>query len=404
MWKKTVGLVAAGLLTATGGAGASYAAMNDQVSLSVDGVVSSEGTLAPTVGAYLEQSGIALGERDVVEPAADAPIDGETTIAIRYARPLDLTVDGEQSQVWSNALTVSEALDELGYDETASVSPLRDTEIPREGLALEIGTEKSVEVVVRGKSKTVHTNGHDVQAALEAAEVEADDDDKVDPGVDEALTDGMKITYTQVEKKTEKQKKDVDFKTEEVESSTLDKGKTEVLTEGKKGQRELTFEVVYEDGKEVKRSEKDSKVLTEPVNKRVAVGTREQQEEEESTSSNSGGSGSGSSGSGSGGSSSESDSDDSSGSGSSNQTDSGPGDDAVWERLAQCESGGNWSINTGNGFYGGLQFTEQTWKSMGGSGLPHENSKAEQIRLGKKLQAQAGWGQWPACTSKLGLR
>ena len=74
MWKKTVGLVAAGLLTATGGAGASYAAMNDQVSLSVDGVVSSEGTLAPTVGAYLEQSGIALGERDVVEPAAEPVI------------------------------------------------------------------------------------------------------------------------------------------------------------------------------------------------------------------------------------------------------------------------------------------------------------------------------------------
>jgi hypothetical protein len=76
----------------------------------------------------------------------------------------------------------------------------------------------------------------------------------------------------------------------------------------------------------------------------------------------------------------------------------------VWDRLAQCESGGNWSINTGNGFYGGLQFTASTWRAMGGSGLPHQASRETQIAMGKKLQAAAGWGQWPGCTSKLGLR
>ncbi|SDT44235.1 transglycosylase family protein [Microlunatus soli] len=76
----------------------------------------------------------------------------------------------------------------------------------------------------------------------------------------------------------------------------------------------------------------------------------------------------------------------------------------VWDRLAQCEAGGNWSINTGNGFYGGLQFTLQTWRGYGGSGMPHHASRAEQIRIGKKVQKGQGWGAWPACSSKLGLR
>lgn len=76
----------------------------------------------------------------------------------------------------------------------------------------------------------------------------------------------------------------------------------------------------------------------------------------------------------------------------------------VWDSLARCESGGNWAINTGNGYYGGLQFTASTWKSVGGSGLPHQASREEQIMRGQILQARSGWGQWPACTKKLGLR
>ncbi|MGP9527138.1 transglycosylase family protein [Glutamicibacter sp. AOP5-A2-18] len=75
----------------------------------------------------------------------------------------------------------------------------------------------------------------------------------------------------------------------------------------------------------------------------------------------------------------------------------------TWDKLAQCESGGNWSINTGNGYYGGLQFTLQTWKAFGGSGMPNNASKAEQIRVATKVQAAQGWGAWPACTAKLGI-
>jgi hypothetical protein len=76
----------------------------------------------------------------------------------------------------------------------------------------------------------------------------------------------------------------------------------------------------------------------------------------------------------------------------------------VWDRLAQCESGGNWKINTGNGYYGGIQFSLSSWRAVGGSGFPHSASKAEQIRRGELLKAKQGWGAWPACTRKLGLR
>lgn len=75
----------------------------------------------------------------------------------------------------------------------------------------------------------------------------------------------------------------------------------------------------------------------------------------------------------------------------------------VWDRLAQCEAGGNWSINTGNGYYGGLQFTLSSWRAVGGSGYPNEASRAEQIARGKILQSRQGWGAWPACTAKLGI-
>lgn len=76
---------------------------------------------------------------------------------------------------------------------------------------------------------------------------------------------------------------------------------------------------------------------------------------------------------------------------------------ATWEKLAQCESGGNWSINTGNGFYGGLQFTQQSWNGVGMSGSPHTASKEMQIEAGERLLAVQGWGAWPACTAKYGL-
>jgi len=75
-----------------------------------------------------------------------------------------------------------------------------------------------------------------------------------------------------------------------------------------------------------------------------------------------------------------------------------------WDRLAKCESGGNWSISTGNGYYGGLQFSKATWKAYGGNGMPHRASRAQQIKVAERVLKAQGWRAWPACSRKLGMR
>ena len=77
--------------------------------------------------------------------------------------------------------------------------------------------------------------------------------------------------------------------------------------------------------------------------------------------------------------------------------------DASWDRLAACESGGRWSINTGNGYYGGLQFNLATWRGVGMSGYPHQASRATQIAAANRLHDARGFKPWPACSRKLGL-
>ncbi len=83
---------------------------------------------------------------------------------------------------------------------------------------------------------------------------------------------------------------------------------------------------------------------------------------------------------------------------------SGGGGGSHWDALAQCESGGNWGISTGNGYYGGLQFSMSTWQAMGGSGNPANASRAEQIAVAERVLSAQGWGAWPSCSSQLGLR
>lgn len=80
--------------------------------------------------------------------------------------------------------------------------------------------------------------------------------------------------------------------------------------------------------------------------------------------------------------------------------------DATWNRVAACESGGNWAINTGNGYYGGLQFSRSTWNSYGGgayAATANKASRAQQIHIAEKVLAGQGWGAWPTCSRRAGL-
>ncbi|GLY69152.1 transglycosylase family protein [Amycolatopsis taiwanensis] len=73
-----------------------------------------------------------------------------------------------------------------------------------------------------------------------------------------------------------------------------------------------------------------------------------------------------------------------------------------WDAIAQCESGGNWSTNTGNGYYGGLQFSQSTWKAYGGVGSPQNASREEQIAVAERVLQSQGIGAWPVCGKKAG--
>ena len=189
------------------------------------------------------------------------------------------------------------------------------------------------------------------------------------------------------------------------ESGDLSEGETKVATAGVDGVVRTTYEVTTVGGKEVSRTPVAQVVVTQKVDEVILVGTgaaKKQESKPEQSQAQSQGQGqsqgqtqapSESSG-GSGGSAS----------GGSAGTNDGPVGDDVWAKLAQCESGGNPATNTGNGFYGMYQFTLETWQSLGGTGYPHEADAATQTAMAKKLQAQSGWGQWPGCADKLGLR
>lgn len=180
------------------------------------------------------------------------------------------------------------------------------------------------------------------------------------------------------------------------ESGDLPEGETKVTTAGVDGVVRTTYEVTTVGGKEVSRTPVAQVVVTQKVDEVVLVGTgaaKKQESKQDQSQGQDQGQGQ-----------TQTPSESSGGSGGSDGSTNGPVGDDVWAKLAQCESGGNPQANTGNGFYGMYQFTLETWQSLGGSGYPHEADAATQTAMAKKLQAQAGWGQWPGCADKLGLR
>ena len=82
----------------------------------------------------------------------------------------------------------------------------------------------------------------------------------------------------------------------------------------------------------------------------------------------------------------------------------GGGDDLLWQRLRNCEAGGRYQANSGNGYYGAYQMSAGTWHSLGYSGLPHQAPPEVQDQAARKLQTRSGWGQWPACSRRIGAR
>ncbi|HEY3016269.1 MAG TPA: transglycosylase family protein, partial [Nocardioides sp.] len=331
----------------------------------LDGQAEQVHSLGDTVGDVLDSEGIEVSDHDVVAPGLDEPVHDGDRITVRFGRELELKVDGKAQNYWVTSTNVNGALAEIGRRFVgAELSTSRGTEISREGLVLSVVTPKQVLIkVANGKTIKRQLTALTVEDVLHELGVKFDKDDKVKPALDTLVSDGDKVVVTRIRIVTKRGTEAIDFGTIEHTDSTMYTDEEDVQRAGVDGLRKVTYRLIYRNGKLFAQKVVWAKVLKQPVDAIVTVGTKERP-----------------------------------------VTTNYASGDTVWDQLAQCESGGNWAINTGNGYYGGLQFNLSTWQAYGGSGYPNENSREEQIRIAEKVRAaNGGYGAWPACASSLGL-
>jgi hypothetical protein len=191
------------------------------------------------------------------------------------------------------------------------------------------------------------------------------------------LKNGQQIVVKRVVHKYLVERQSIGFSTTYQQDSSMYKDQSDVARDGKSGVAAIKYAALYVDGKLLGKARVSRSVIAAPVAKIVNVGTKERPAPPPPPSSSSG-SGSGS------------------GSGSAPPDTSG----LNWDAVAQCESGGNWHINSGNGFYGGLQFDYSTWLANGGGQYAERAdlaSREQQIAIANKLYAARGSSPWPVC-------
>ena len=361
-----IGLVTA-VIVALAGTTAGYAALSKSVTVSLDGQPREVTAMGGTVGDVLSSEGIEVGKHDIVAPSVDEEVADGSRISVRFGRPLELSVDGNETTHWVTSTDVAAALGEIGSRFLgADLSTSRSAGIGREGMALEVVTPKKLQLQIAGKKPVKkELTALTTKDALKEMHVKVGKHDIVKPSLGKELDDGDHVVFTDIRVVTKRVKAEtLSFDTVEREDSSMLEGKTEVIRAGDAGSRDVTYKRTFRNGKLVATKVITAKVLDAPRDRIVAVGTKDPAP-------------------------------------AVNYASGG----TVWDQLAQCESGGNWATNTGNGYYGGLQFSLGTWQSYGGSGLPSENSRETQIMIAERVRAADGGGysSWPACSQSLGL-
>ena len=387
-----------------GGTGA-VVTMNKPVTLEVNGQAEEIRTFGGTVGDILDSHEIDVDKRDQVKPGVGTKVDRDMTITVNTAKKVALSVDGKETNEWTNANTVGQALADLGVDAKGTdLNAKASQRLKEEGNDIDVTTSKDLTVVADGKDHKVSAAVGTAKEALKDTGVKLDKDDFLSVPMSAEVSDGQVLTVNRVKNDTVKDKQAIKAKVETKKSDSLYEGETKVETEGKDGEKQVTYKVKTINGEQVKKEKKDEKVLSEPKTKVVIQGTKKKEEPADTGGSDSGDSGdSGSGDSGDSGGDSSTGSGGGSGSGGGDMSTAeikamlgGPG--SKWYQIAECESNFNpRAVNKSNNAHFGLfQFKLQTWQNMGGSGNPIDASPREQFERAKKLQAEAGWGQW-AC-------
>ncbi len=361
----------AALVVAAGAVGIAH--FDKAVAVSVDGQPTSVHVFGSTVADVLEKQDIAVGPHDEVVPSLDSEVSDGDRISVRYGRLLTVTVDGETREYWTTATTVDAALQDLNIRaDGAELSASRSQSLGRDGLTFAVTTPKKVSVVVDGKTRSVTTTSQTVFGVLAELGVTKRPADVVAPAMPTSVEQGMKVVVKRVDVKNVTTKQAINYTTTKQKDASLYKGQTKVVKAGKKGTKTVVSTVTYVDGKKTSTKVVKTTVNTKPVAAVVKVGTKARPATSTSTSGGGGG-------------------------GSTSGTGINLARAAMWDRIAQCESGGRWNINTGNGYYGGLQFATASWLAMGGDDFaPRADlaSRAEQITIANRYYARAGTSPW----------
>lgn len=343
--------------------------MDKRITLTVDGKDRTVHTFGPSVADVLKSAEISVGEHDKVEPAPATKVSRGDGVEVRTGRKFTLELDGKAKSHWVTAFTVDEALKEIGkHKEPMALSVKRTAAVPKSGLEVTARSARKLVIQQDTEKKKVSSTEPTVGEVLKENGIELGKYDTVKPKAGTEPENGMVIKVMQVIGKPKTKEVPIEADIEERKNDELPKGEKKVVRKPKDGKKKVTVAKVMKDGKKTDHVLKE-KVLKKPVKGITEVGTKE-----------------------------EAPAEDDSGSG-------GPADSLNWAGLAQCESGGNpKAVNSAGGYYGLYQFSEQTWASAGGSGLPSDASSSEQTMRAKKLynMVDGNWqSQWPECGKHL---
>jgi uncharacterized protein YabE (DUF348 family) len=342
-----------------------FAHFDKSVTLSVDGKSSAVHLFGSTVGDVLANQDIKLGPHDLVAPDVSAPLTDNEKVVVRYGRLLTVTIDGQTKKFWTTSTTVAGALSDLGIRaDSAKLSVSRSEPLGRMGLVMSVTTPKSVTVAVDGRTLRTQTTGATVADLLSQLKLTLGAKDRIVPGLRTPITrSGLKVAIARVRQRSVATTETVGFGTQRRNDSTVYTGDTKTLRAGQQGQMVVISLQTWVNGKLESSNPSSSHVTTAPVTQVLAVGTEARPVQSSPVSS-----------------------------GGGSMVNAG-----MWDRIAQCESGGNWAINTGNGYYGGLQFDSQTWLGNGGGQYaPEANlaSQAQQIAVANTVYAARGLSPW----------
>ena len=360
------GLVIAGVL---GGTAAWASGPTDKsVGLTVDGQSRQLHTTAKDVRDALASAGLQVGSHDLVAPDLNSGVRNGSTIVVRRGHQLRLTVNGVTREVWVNADSVDEALSQLGYDSSNLVSVSRSMRLDRGTTQLSISSPKQLTLLVDGKRLSVSAAGPTVRDALFASMIFLGPSDRLSSPASSGIYDNQVIRVQRVRYRTSTATVSVPFGVTKNADASKYVGQNSLVSAGRPGSKRVVYALVYVDGKLAGRVVRSSTMLNPPVNQVMKVGSKPQPTNTGATpppSSNSG---------------------------------------LNWDAVAACESGGNWHINTGNGFYGGLQFDYGTWLSNGGGAYASRAdlaSREQQIAVATRLYNARGSSPWPVCGQRL---